>query len=73
MKHIMKKSSMQIAALMSALAVTTTAHAQTPPTMKMTTDIPEEITTPDKVETRVGTLNFKNWTIQSTVNSSIHR
>jgi hypothetical protein len=25
---------------------------------KMTTDIPENITTPDKVETRLGTLNF---------------
>ncbi len=28
--------------------------------MKMATDIPEEITTPDIVETRIGTLNFKN-------------
>lgn len=26
--------------------------------MKMTTDIPEAITTPDKVETRQGTLKF---------------
>ena len=30
------------------------------PTMKMTTDIPKEITTPDKVDTRIGTLRFKN-------------
>jgi hypothetical protein len=28
--------------------------------MKMTTPIPPEITTPDTVETRLGTLNFKN-------------
>jgi len=34
------------------------AHSQTPPRMKMTTDIPAAITTPDKVETRLGTLNF---------------
>jgi len=27
--------------------------------MKMTTPIPPEITTPDKVKTRLGTLNFK--------------
>jgi hypothetical protein len=26
--------------------------------MKMTTDIPQSLTTPDKVETRIGTLNF---------------
>ena len=30
------------------------------PTYKMTTPIPPEITTPDSVETRLGTLNFKN-------------
>jgi hypothetical protein len=46
-------------ALLTAIATTAVAHAETPPKMKMTTDIPEEITTPDKVETRVGTLNFK--------------
>jgi hypothetical protein len=34
------------------------AHAQTPPKMKMTTPIPESITTPDSVETRLGTLKF---------------
>jgi len=28
--------------------------------MKMTTNIPEQITTPDQVESRIGTLNFKN-------------
>ena len=35
-----------------------TVSAQTPPKMKMTTDIPAAITTPDKVETRLGTLKF---------------
>jgi hypothetical protein len=34
------------------------AYAQTPPKMKMTTDIPRGITTPDSVETRLGTLKF---------------
>ena len=37
---------------------TATALAQTAPKMKMTTDIPVEITTPDSVETRLGTLKF---------------
>ena len=32
--------------------------AAEPPKMKMTTDIPESIITPDNVETRIGTLNF---------------
>ncbi len=31
-------------------------HAQTPPKMKMTTEIPEGIATPDKLETRIGAL-----------------
>jgi len=31
---------------------------QTPPKMKMTTDIPPGIAIPDRVETRLGTLNF---------------
>jgi len=31
---------------------------KTTPKMKMTTAIPEEITTPDSVETRLGTLRF---------------
>jgi hypothetical protein len=33
-------------------------HPQTAPKMKMTTDIPPAITTPDTVETRLGTLHF---------------
>jgi hypothetical protein len=34
------------------------AHAQTPPKMKMTTPIPSSITTPDSVDTSIGTLKF---------------
>jgi len=46
------------AALIGALVFTTTEQAQTSPKMKMTTEIPPEITTPDSVETRLGTLKF---------------
>ena len=49
------------AALVCALAFTTTnIHAQTVSKMKMTTQIPAEITTPDTVETRLGTLKFND-------------
>src|SRR5580704_4082657 len=34
------------------------AYAQTPPKMKMTTPIPSSITTPDSVDTSLGTLKF---------------
>ena len=34
------------------------AGAQEPPTMKMTTEIPGSITTPDRVDTRLGALEF---------------
>jgi hypothetical protein len=37
-----------------------TTQAQAPPKMKMTTDIPPEITTPDSVETSIGTLKFSD-------------
>ena len=40
-------------------SLTATAWAESPK-MKMTTPIPPEITTPDQVKTRLGTLNFKN-------------
>jgi hypothetical protein len=36
----------------------TAAQAQTAPKMKMTTDIPPGVASPDKVQTRLGTLNF---------------
>jgi hypothetical protein len=51
------KTLLSAAALVCALAAAT-ALAQTSPKMKMTTDIPPEITTPDSVETRLGTLKF---------------
>ena len=40
-----------------ALCLTTNIWAQTPK-MKMTTEIPPEITIADKVETSIGTLTF---------------
>lgn len=40
------------------IATPANADVQTAPKMKMTTDIPGAITTPDKVETRLGTLKF---------------
>ena len=36
----------------------TTALAEQPPKMKMTTEIPSNVITPDKMETSIGTLNF---------------
>ena len=45
------------AVLISSLAATT-AFAANAPKMTMTTDIPREITTPDSVETSIGTLKF---------------
>jgi hypothetical protein len=44
-------------ALAGPLAMAT-ANAQTPPKMKMTTPIPPSITTPDSVDTPIGTLKF---------------
>ncbi len=44
-------------ALVCTLAAAT-AEAQTAPKMEMTTDIPPGIVSPDKVETRLGALNF---------------
>jgi hypothetical protein len=41
-----------------AAGMVLTAQAQTPSKLKMTTDIPTQITTPDSVETRLGTLKF---------------
>jgi len=37
---------------------TTEQQTQEPPKMKMTTDIPEGISTPNKLDTRIGELNF---------------
>ena len=44
--------------VVAMLASSVNAEAQPPTKMKMTTDIPESITTPDRVETRIGTLEF---------------
>ena len=42
----------------AAVLLCATVSVAQPPEMKMTTDIPEAITTPDSVETRIGTLSF---------------
>ena len=48
-----------IATVMAILILTTGfSYTQKPPVMKMTTEIPPGITTPDDIETRIGTLNF---------------
>src|ERR1700733_14297166 len=43
---------------MNARTTVAAAEEQSVPKMKMTTDIPPQITTPDSVETRLGTLKF---------------
>lgn len=54
-----RKQNLLAAALVGAMAFSTAIiQAQTAPKMKMTTDIPPQITTPDSVETRLGTLKF---------------
>lgn len=50
------KNKLLAAALVGVMA--STIFSADPPKMKMTTDIPEAITTPDSVETRIGTLKF---------------
>jgi hypothetical protein len=58
-KRMNRKFTKQLAAGMIAFSLCAlTALAQSAPKMKMTTDIPEAITTPDSVETRLGTLKF---------------
>jgi hypothetical protein len=52
-------SNLLAAVVIGALA-TNAVDAQTAPKMKMTTDIPASITTPDSVETRLGTLKFND-------------
>jgi hypothetical protein len=52
------KAEKVIVLALTSLLMLATAHAQDSPKMKMTTDIPASITTPDKVETRLGTLKF---------------
>jgi hypothetical protein len=56
-KATMKTKRILIAAFVGALSAST-ALAQTAPKMKMTTDIPPEITTPDIIKSRIGTLKL---------------
>jgi hypothetical protein len=53
MKTRQPKTLITAAAVLALIVTTTTANAQ-----KMRTDIPKSITTPDSVETRLGTLRF---------------
>ena len=53
------KAEKVIVLALTSLLMLATAHAQDSPKMKMTTDIPASITTPDKVDTRIGTLKFE--------------
>src|SRR5262245_17860261 len=46
------------ASALVGVLTSTVAHAQAAPKMKMTTDIPSSITTPNEVQTRLGTLKF---------------
>ena len=50
-------SSLVMSAAASATAQTK-VDARAAPRMKMTTDIPASITTPDEIQTRIGTLKF---------------
>lgn len=53
-----------------AAAMLTATQAQSPK-MKMTTPIPESISTPDKLETSIGTLDFFDGVpTQETVNTT---
>jgi len=55
----MKPSSLLILAITGLLAtLLATSALALPPKMKMTTEIPPGIATPDKLETRIGTLNL---------------
>jgi hypothetical protein len=60
MKTNERKTTMRTRIMLAAVLALTTVHAQTTPKMKPTSDIPPEITTPDKVETRIGPLDFKD-------------
>lgn len=45
-------------ALFALLVEVSSAQEVGPPRMKMTTEIPKGVTTPDNIQTRVGQLNF---------------
>ena len=46
--------------MVAVLLLAVSGWAQEPPKMKMTTEIPEGISTPDKVETRVGSFSLRD-------------
>ena len=48
------------AAMVAVVLAAGTMSAAEPPKMKMTTEIPEGISTPDKVETRVGNFDLRD-------------
>jgi hypothetical protein len=56
----MKKILIGVALMMTVIMVllVVAVSAVEAPRMKMTTEIPKSITTPDRVETRIGTLEF---------------
>ncbi|MGB5672517.1 MAG: DUF1254 domain-containing protein, partial [Sedimenticolaceae bacterium] len=53
----LSKLAQAVGAALLAVSLASAAAAQ-PPKMKMTTDIPANVITPDKMETSIGTLNF---------------
>ena len=55
-RDFFRNTTLSLAVLVTFFALT--VLAQNPPKMKMTTPIPASIETPDKVETRLGTLKF---------------
>src|SRR5580698_4563762 len=54
----MRPAQYLFATTLAGVMFSATAHAQTPAKMKMTTPIPPSITTPDPVDTPIGTLKF---------------
>ena len=53
----LKVTASQVVIALVATVLTTQTQAQSPK-LKMTTDIPQSITAPDKVETSIGTLEY---------------
>ncbi len=58
MKTFSRTSISLAGAVIAGLLFATSAWAESSPKMKMTTPIPESITTPAKIESRLGTLEF---------------
>jgi hypothetical protein len=60
MKAIILSGHLFVIAVLACSIALIPARGADVPKMEMTTDIPASITAPDKVETRIGTLNFKD-------------